>query len=135
MRRKSLLLIACVALVWSGAAAAQARPGGAQSNSSMPGARAPVRQPSTSPSPSAPVPPANTSPPPSAPTPSPANTSPPPSTPTPESSSMPQQTVVPNQPDCSQMTGIEKSECERRDTVRDDLPAGVTTTQQPKPPR
>jgi hypothetical protein len=33
------------------------------------------------------------------------------------------------------MRGLEKSECERRDTVRDDLPAGVTTTQQPKPPQ
>jgi hypothetical protein len=40
-----------------------------------------------------------------------------------------------NKPDCSQMRGIEKSECERRDTVRDDLPAGVTATQQAKPPR
>lgn len=39
-----------------------------------------------------------------------------------------------NRPDCSQMSGIEKSECERRDTSRDDLPAGVTTTQEPKPP-
>lgn len=29
-------------------------------------------------------------------------------------------------PDCSRMRGIQKSECERRDTVRDDLPAGVT---------
>ena len=40
-----------------------------------------------------------------------------------------------SKPDCSQMRGIEKSECERRDTVRDDLPAGVTPTQQSKPPR
>ncbi len=32
-----------------------------------------------------------------------------------------------NQRDCSQLRGIDKSECERRDTVRDDLPAGVTT--------
>jgi hypothetical protein len=32
-----------------------------------------------------------------------------------------------NQPDCSQKRGIEKAECERRDTSRDDLPAGVTT--------
>jgi hypothetical protein len=39
-----------------------------------------------------------------------------------------------NRPDCSQLRGIEKSECERRDTVRDDLPAGVTSTQPPKPP-
>jgi hypothetical protein len=31
------------------------------------------------------------------------------------------------------MRGLEKSECERRDTVRDDLPAGVTTTQPKKP--
>jgi hypothetical protein len=201
MRRRNLLLIACVAMVWSGAAAAQAAPQGraqtthgAQNqsaapantvgSSSMPGAQAPVRQPSTSPPPSAPSVPANTSPPPSTPTPtpSPANTSPPPSSPTPApantspppstSSSMPQQTVVPNQPntassardtasanrarvatqtdtvppasrgvgtsgnrpDCSQMRGIEKSECERRDTSRDDLPAGVTTTQQPQSP-
>src|SRR5687768_5657637 len=27
-------------------------------------------------------------------------------------------------PDCSKLRGIEKSECERRDTTRDDLPAG-----------
>jgi hypothetical protein len=40
-----------------------------------------------------------------------------------------------SRPDCSTLRGIEKSECERRDTVRDDLPAGVTSTQQPKPPR
>jgi hypothetical protein len=40
-----------------------------------------------------------------------------------------------NRPDCSQLRGIEKSECERRDTVRDDLPAGVTSTQPPKPPQ
>jgi hypothetical protein len=35
--------------------------------------------------------------------------------------------VVNSQRDCSQLRGIDKSECERRDTVRDDLPAGVTT--------
>jgi hypothetical protein len=35
--------------------------------------------------------------------------------------------VIGNQRDCSQLRGIDKSECERRDTVRDDLPAGVTT--------
>jgi hypothetical protein len=193
MRRRNLLLIACVAMMWSGAAAAQATPQGgaqtthgAQNQSAAPatnagtpstaGAQTPVRQPNTSPPPSAPPPaPANTSPPPSAPTPAPANTSPPPSTPTQGSSSMPQQaqqTVVPNapnagnnprdttnnpsrarvatqtdtvppasrgvgqtgnRPDCSQMRGIEKSECERRDTSRDDLPAGVTTTQPPQP--
>jgi hypothetical protein len=34
-----------------------------------------------------------------------------------------------SRPDCSKMRGIEKAECERRDTARDDLPAGVTTTQ------
>lgn len=39
-----------------------------------------------------------------------------------------------NRPDCSNMRGLEKSECERRDTSRDDLPAGVTTTQ-PKNPQ
>jgi hypothetical protein len=39
-----------------------------------------------------------------------------------------------NRPNCAQMSGIEKSECERRDTSRDDLPAGVTTTQQPRQP-
>lgn len=32
-------------------------------------------------------------------------------------------------PDCTRLRGIEKSECERRDTSRDDLPAGETTTQ------
>jgi hypothetical protein len=31
--------------------------------------------------------------------------------------------------DCTQLRGIDKSECERRDTSRDDLPAGVTATQ------
>jgi hypothetical protein len=31
--------------------------------------------------------------------------------------------------DCTQLRGLEKSECERRDTSRDDLPAGVTATQ------
>jgi hypothetical protein len=172
MRSQNLLLVACIAMVWSAAAAAQGTPqGGAQTarggqnqsaapatsvGTTTPGTQTPVRQP-------------NTSPPPSAPTPAPANTSPPPS----PSSSMPQQTVVPNQPnsasnardtssanrarvatqtdtvppasrgvgttasrpDCSQMRGIEKSECERRGTSRDDLPAGVTTTQQPQPPR
>ena len=172
MRSQNLLLVACIAMVWSAAAAAQGTPqGGAQTarggqnqsaapatsaGTTTPGTQTPVRQP-------------NTSPPPSAPTPAPANTSPPPS----PSNSMPQQTVVPNQPnsasnardtssanrarvatqtdtvppasrgvgttasrpDCSQMRGIEKSECERRDTSRDDLPAGVTTTQQPQPPR
>jgi hypothetical protein len=35
--------------------------------------------------------------------------------------------VINGQRDCSQLRGIDKSECERRDTVRDDLPAGVTT--------
>ncbi|WP_129644360.1 hypothetical protein [Peristeroidobacter agariperforans] len=35
-------------------------------------------------------------------------------------------------PDCSKLRGIEKSECERRDTTRDDLPAGVTTKQPEK---
>jgi hypothetical protein len=39
-----------------------------------------------------------------------------------------------NRPDCSKMRGLEKSECERRDTSRDDLPAGVTSTQ-PKTPQ
>jgi hypothetical protein len=37
-----------------------------------------------------------------------------------------------NRPDCSKLRGLEKSECERRDTSRDDLPAGVTTTQPEK---
>jgi hypothetical protein len=34
-----------------------------------------------------------------------------------------------SRPDCTQLRGIEKSECERRDSTRDDLPAGVTRTQ------
>ena len=36
-----------------------------------------------------------------------------------------------NRRDCTQLRGLEKSECERRDTVRDDLPAGVTATKKP----
>lgn len=39
-----------------------------------------------------------------------------------------------NRPDCTRLRGIEKAECERRDTSRDDLPAGVTTTQPERPP-
>lgn len=35
---------------------------------------------------------------------------------------------------CSNLRGLEKAECERRDTVRDDLPAGVTSTQPKKNP-
>lgn len=38
-----------------------------------------------------------------------------------------------SRPNCTQLRGIEKAECERRDTSRDDLPAGVTTTQPEKP--
>ena len=34
-----------------------------------------------------------------------------------------------NRRDCTQLRGLERSECERRDTSRDDLPAGVTSTQ------
>lgn len=185
MCKRNLLLVTCVALTWSGLAAAQATHGGAQAQGgsqrasaasqtagtpqtaagtpSAQGAQAPVRQPSTSPSPAAPPPAAQTSPTPSAATP--ASNSSSASSP----SSMPQQTTVPNtpnaaqsaadrsriatqtysvvppasrgvgttanRPDCSQMRGLEKSECERRDTSRDDLPAGVTTTQKPQPPR
>jgi hypothetical protein len=40
-----------------------------------------------------------------------------------------------NRPNCSNMRGLEKAECERRDTSRDDLPAGVTTTQPKNPPQ
>jgi hypothetical protein len=40
-----------------------------------------------------------------------------------------------NRPNCSNMKGLEKAECERRDTSRDDLPAGVTTTQPKNPPQ
>ena len=36
---------------------------------------------------------------------------------------------TPTRPDCSKLKGVEKGECERRDTVRDDLPAGVTSSQ------
>jgi hypothetical protein len=39
-----------------------------------------------------------------------------------------------NRPNCSNLRGLEKAECERRDTSRDDLPAGVTTTQPKNPP-
>jgi hypothetical protein len=32
---------------------------------------------------------------------------------------------------CTRLRGIEKAECERRDNPRDDLPAGVTSSQKP----
>ena len=44
-------------------------------------------------------------------------------------------TPTAGKPDCSAKKGLEKSECERRDTSRDDLPAGVTATQPSKPPQ
>jgi hypothetical protein len=121
---------------------------------------APVDQPATSPQPTAPTPaqtPAQTPAPTSAtqtPAPTSANTQQTvvPGTPNSANTTEEQrnrarlatQDVVPpasrgagqtnNRPDCSKMSGIEKSECERRDTSRDDLPAGVTTTQEQKPP-
>jgi hypothetical protein len=193
MRKGNLLLATCIAMTWSGLTVAQTTTGGAQGaqgdssassassaqgsqsaaprttagTPTAPGVQAPVRQPSTSPPPSAPPPRAQTSPTPSAATPA-SNDA------TPASNEMPQQTVMPNEPnsanraqntpndanraraatqtyavppasrrvgttgnrpDCSQLRGIEKSECERRDTSRDDLPAGVTSTQPPQPPR
>jgi hypothetical protein len=42
--------------------------------------------------------------------------------------------AIGNRRDCSQLRGLDKAECERRDTSRDDLPAGVTSTQK-APPR
>jgi hypothetical protein len=125
-----------------------------------PGMQTPVNQPNTSAQPSAPTPsPANTSPPPS--TPAQPSSSMPQQTVSPNQPNSAtsardtdsatrartarQTDAVPpasrgvgataNRPDCSQKRGLEKSECERRDTVRDDLPAGVTTAQQPKPPQ
>ena len=52
MRRRNLLLATCIALMWSGSAAAQSQP-------AAPGVHAPVRQPSTSPLPAAPPPTSN----------------------------------------------------------------------------
>jgi hypothetical protein len=99
MRRRNLLIAACVALVWSGSAAAQAPPG----NPASPAAN-------------------------------PAN----PANPTTVSQNRVRVAVADaqgqgNRRDCTQLRGLEKSECERRDTSRDDLPAGVTATQ--KKPR
>lgn len=102
------------------------------------------------------TPPANTATPPATTTTPPANSTPapppqqtvrPPDTSTNNTMNNPtqQQSRVPpasrgvgttrSRPDCSKMRGLEKSECERRDTVRDDLPAGVTTTQPKNPPQ
>jgi hypothetical protein len=126
MRRQNLLLVVSIALASSGLATAQTAPQGGgrpthgaqnqaappannASTSTMPGTQTPVRQPTTSPPPSTAtraIPPA-----------------------------MRGVGTTENRPDCSQKRGIEKSECERRDTSRDDLPAGATTTQQPKPPQ
>jgi hypothetical protein len=109
------LLTACAALLWSSAAAAQTMT-----------PATPVRQPAPSPLPSQPTP-ANAT------TANPANN--------PANATMRNRIRVaravtnPNQRDCTQLRGIEKSECERRDTVRDDLPAGVTSTQKAQPPQ
>jgi hypothetical protein len=102
MCRRNLLLVTCVAMAWSGLAAAQTM--------------TPVRQPATSASPSTPTPANQTAVNPAA---NPANVT---------ARARVRVAAAPvTQRDCSQLRGIEKSECERRDTVRDDLPAGVTT--------
>lgn len=109
-----------------------------------PGAQAPVRQPQTSAPPATPSPSSQTSPMPSQPTRQetvrpndPAHRAA--ETKDNATNTAVQQNRVPpasrgvgttgSRPDCSKLRGIEKAECERRDTSRDDLPAGVTSTQ------
>lgn len=106
------LLTACVTLLWSGAAAAQ---------TTAPPA-APVRQPPTSTLPATPTPENQAAANPAA---NPANAT--------ARNRTRVATAAPNRRDCTQLRGIEKSECERRDTARDDLPAGVTSTQKAPP--
>jgi hypothetical protein len=108
------LLTACVTLLWSGAAAAQ--------TTSPPAA--PVRQPPTSTLPATPTPENQAA----------ANPAANPANATARNRTRVAIAAAPNRRDCTQLRGIEKSECERRDTVRDDLPAGVTSTQK-APPR
>jgi hypothetical protein len=134
MRSRNLLLVACIAMVWSASAAAQGTPqGGAQTTRGTKNQSAAPSAPSSMPQQTvAPNQPNSAS---SARDTSSAN----------RARVATQTDTVPpasrgvgttaNRPDCSQLRGIEKSECERRDTSRDDLPAGVTTTQQPQPPR
>jgi hypothetical protein len=104
--RNLTLLTACIALLWSSAAAAQ---------TPSPAPSTPVRQPPTSPLPSAPTPANQATPNPAT---NPANAAP---------STRTRVVAADNRRDCTQLRGIEKSECERRDTSRDDLPAGVTS--------
>ena len=91
-----------------------------------PGVSTPVTQPQTSAPPATPLPPTQRPPTPTQPN----------STTSDNAARVPPAArgvgTTPSRPDCSQMRGLEKSECERRDTVRDDLPAGVTTTQPKK---
>jgi hypothetical protein len=117
MRNQTFLLTACAALLWSSAAAAQTMT-----------PATPVRQPATSPSPSQPTPANATT---ANPVNNPANVT----TRTRNRVRVATAVTNPNQRDCTQLRGIEKSECERRDTVRDDLPAGVTSTQKAQPPQ
>jgi hypothetical protein len=139
MRRPVYLLAALAAVSF---ATADAQTQGTQS--APPGAQTPVRQPATSPSPSQPTQ-SNTQP-------NAQQTVRPPDTRTPTTTtgnpatnnSVDNQSRVPpasrgvgttaSKPNCSSLRGLEKAECERRDTVRDDLPAGVTSTQ-PKDPK
>ena len=113
----------------------------ALSFATAPGAQTPVRQPATSPSPSQPTQ-SNTQTQTDA-----QQTVRPPDTRTPTTTTnnpASQRSRIPpasrgvgttgSKPNCSNLRGLEKAECERRDTVRDDLPAGVTSTQ-PKDPK
>jgi hypothetical protein len=113
MCKRNLLLATCIAMAWSGLAAAQAM-------IPAPSARdpaTPVRQPATSALPSMPTPANQAS----------ANPAINPANATARNRTRLAAAAPDNRRDCSQLRGIDKSECERRDTVRDDLPAGVTT--------
>lgn len=156
MRRPVYLLAALAAVSFATADAQTSGTAGSQSQgnptqgtqSAQPGAQTPVRQPATSPSPSQSTP-ANTQPN-AQQTVRPADTRTPTTTtsnpatnnsvdnPTSQRDRVPPASrgvgTTANKPNCSSLRGLEKAECERRDTVRDDLPAGVTSTQPKKTP-
>lgn len=124
--QRRIPLLAVLAAVGIFSATAQAQ--------NPPGTRTPVRQPTTSPPPATPVPQQTVRPTQTDPVKQPSQTATPTRTdPVPPAARGVGATG--SKPDCSTKKGLEKSECERRDTSRDDLPAGVTTTQPEKKPQ
>ena len=140
MRRHILLVV----LAAAGLTTASAQTQGTSGQRAQP-ARPPSQQ--ATPPANTTSPPANTTTPPANTTVVPPNTTTPPSNPATNPAAknpnvQPERTPpaargvgAANRPNCSNLKGLEKSECERRDTSRDDLPAGVTTTQPKDPPK